>query len=211
METRAGALKSKNRANSSSFHCSKNPKKSTPRFGFLETRAGASKSKKKQANSSSFQNSKPWGGFFGFLEFWKLEEFARFLDSEEIPRVSKVPNLEVGFWILGILGTRFLDFEAPARVSKIPNLGVDFFGVLETRGILECWSSAPFLDRLEMRFQGLSWGGGGVVTIYIYIYTHTYTCVCVCVRVYICVYVYKHIRIDLYLHLHTHVSLYGHS
>ena len=45
-------------------------KKPTPKFGFLETRAGASKSKNR-ANSSSFQNSQPWGGFFwifGILE-----------------------------------------------------------------------------------------------------------------------------------------------
>ena len=148
LETRAGASKSKNRANSSSFQNSKNPKtptqvsdfwklererqnpkieqiprvskipnlgvifldfwnfgnsrnlldfwiwrlplefpkfqkskNSNPSLGFLETRTGASKSKNR-ANSSSFQNSKPWGDFLGFLEFWKLEEFARFLDLE---------------------------------------------------------------------------------------------------------------------------------
>ena len=76
-------------------------KKPTPRFGILETR-GISSESKKRANSSSFQNSKnpknpPQG-----LEFWKLEEFAR-----------------------------FLDFEAPARVSKIPNLWGGSFGFLE--------------------------------------------------------------------------------
>ena len=47
-----------------------NSKNSNPSFGFLETRAGASKSKNR-ANSSSFQKSQPWGGFFwifGILE-----------------------------------------------------------------------------------------------------------------------------------------------
>ena len=72
------------------------PKNSNPSLGFLETRTGASKSKNR-ANSSSFQNSKPWGDFFGFLEFWKLEEFARFLDFEAPVRVSKNPNLWGGF------------------------------------------------------------------------------------------------------------------
>ena len=38
-------------------------KNSNPSLGFLETRTGASTSKNR-ANSSSFQNSKPWGGFF---------------------------------------------------------------------------------------------------------------------------------------------------
>ena len=71
-------------------------KNSNPSLGFLETRTGASKSKNR-ANSSSFQNSKPWGDFFGFLEFWKLEEFARFLDFEAPVRVSKNPNLWGGF------------------------------------------------------------------------------------------------------------------
>ena len=64
------------------------------------------------------------------MEFWKLEEFARFLDFEEIPRVSKIPNLVVdfsGFWTFGnSLNFGFLDFEAPARVSKTPKLGLEF-------------------------------------------------------------------------------------
>ena len=49
------------------FQNSKNP---NPSFGFLETRAGPSQSKNR-ANSSGFQNSEPWGGFFwvfGILE-----------------------------------------------------------------------------------------------------------------------------------------------
>ena len=78
--------------------------------------------------------------FFGFLEFWKLEEFPQNLKIEQIPRVSKIPKTQKNppqgweFWKLEEFA-RFLDFEAPARVSKNPNLGVGFLGILETRGI----------------------------------------------------------------------------
>ena len=50
-------------------------------------------------------------GFSGFLEFCKLEEFARFLDFEAPARVSKNPNLWGGcldVWIFGFLETGFL-------------------------------------------------------------------------------------------------------
>ena len=84
------------------------PKNSNPSLGFLETRTGASKSKNR-ANSSSFQNSKPWGVVFGFLEFWKLEEFARLLDFEAPVRVSKNPNLWGGFLDFWNFGNWSLD------------------------------------------------------------------------------------------------------
>ena len=175
METRTGASKSKNRANSSSFQNSKNPKKNHPKvwnfgnsrnlldfwilrlpfefpkilnlgwnfwvFGILETRAEASKSKNR-ANSSSFQNSKnpkksPQG-----LEFWKLEEFARFLDFEAPVRVSKNPKLGLeflDFWNFGNSSgslqiqksSKFLEFPKFQKSKKI----TPRFGILETRGI----------------------------------------------------------------------------
>ena len=59
LETRAGASKSKNRANSLSFQ---NSKPWGGFFGILETR-GICSIFGFWANSSSFQNSKPWGGF----------------------------------------------------------------------------------------------------------------------------------------------------
>ena len=104
------------------FQKSKNP---NPSFGFLETRGICSKSKKTQNSSEFAQNPKKpkilgffsrnlqnpkkparvskiqtGVGIFGFLEFWKLEEFWVFLDFEQIPRVSKNPKLEEfwGFW-----------------------------------------------------------------------------------------------------------------
>ena len=82
-----------------------NSKNSNPSFGFLETRAGASKSKIR-ANSSSFQNSKPWGGFFWIFGISETRGICS---------------------IFGFLGSR--------SSSKNPNLGVGFFGILETRGI----------------------------------------------------------------------------
>ena len=70
----------------------------------LETRAGASKSKNR-ANSSSFQNSKPWGGFF--LDFWNFGNSRSLLD----------------FWILRL----------PLEFPKIQTFGVDvwMFGFLD--------------------------------------------------------------------------------
>ena len=213
LETRAGASKSKKRANSSTFQNSKNPKtptqvsdfwklerepqnpkieqiprvskipnlgvifldfwnfgnsrnlldfwiwrlplefpkfqkskNSNPSFGFLETRAGASKSKNR-ANSSSFQNSKPWGDFFGFLQFWKLEEFARFLDLEAPARVSKIPKfqkLQPKFRIFGNSNgslkiqksSKFLEFP------KFQTLGWFFLGFWNfgnSRNLLDFW------------------------------------------------------------------------
>ena len=213
METRAGASKSKNRANSSTFQNSKNPKiptqvsdfwklerepqnpkieqiprvskipkiqkfqpkfrifgnssgslkvqksskflefpkfqkskNSNPSFGCLETRAGASKSKNR-ANSSSFQNSKPWGDVFGFLGFWKLEEFARFLDLEAPARVSKIPKIQKFQRKFRIFGnsngsvkiqksSKFLEFP------KFQTLGwffLDFWNFGNSRNLLDFW------------------------------------------------------------------------
>ena len=136
LETRAGASKSQNRANSSTFQNSKN---SNPRFGFLETRAGASKSKNR-ANSSTFQNSKNPNIPTQVSDFWKLERERQNPKIEQIPRVSKIPNLGVNFfgflefWKLEEFA-RFLDLEAPARVSKILKIQKfqPKFRILETR------------------------------------------------------------------------------
>ena len=128
LETRAGASKSKKTQNSSSFQNSKNPKIPTPvsdfweleefaqnpknpkflefpkiqksknpnpSFGFLETRGICSKSKE------SFQKSETGVGIFGFLDFWKLEDFGFFLDFEQIPRVSKNPGNSRNFGFFG--------------------------------------------------------------------------------------------------------------
>ena len=70
---------------------------------------------------------------FGFLEFWKLEEFVRFLDFEEIPRDSKIPKTPTqvsDFWKLE-REPQNPKIEQIPRVSKTPNLGVGFFGFLE--------------------------------------------------------------------------------
>ena len=85
--------------------------------------------------------------FFGFLEFWKLEEFlARFLDFEEIPRVSKkipkTPTQVSDFWKLEREPQNPKIGQVP-RVSKTPNLGVGFFGFLEFWKLEEF---ARFLD-----------------------------------------------------------------
>ena len=139
LETRAGASKSKNRANSSSFQSSKNPKNSTPRFGFLETRAGASKSKNR-ANSSSFQNSQPWGGLF--LDFWNFGNSRKLLDFLILRKFLEFPKfqkLQPKFRIFGN-SSGSLKIQNRANSSSFQNSkpwGVFFwiFGILETRGI----------------------------------------------------------------------------
>ena len=102
-------------------------KKPIPRFGFLETRAGA-RILDFEAPARVSKKSETWVGIFGILD---LETRGVF-----------------GFWILRL----------PLEFPKIRNLGWNFWilGFLETRGILECWSSTPFLDRLEIQFRGLS-------------------------------------------------------
>ena len=106
--------------------------------------------------------------FFGFLEFWKLEEFARFLDFEAPARVSKNPNLGVDFfWNFGnsrnLLGFRIL--RLPLEFPKSGTLGWIFwiFGFLETRGILEwCFPPPPPLpEQTGNIFPGSVEGGGG--------------------------------------------------
>ena len=123
------------------FQKSKNP---NPSFGFLETRAGASKSKNR-ANSSSFQNSKPWGDFFGLLEFWKLEEFARFLDLEAPARVSKIPKiqkLQPKFRIFGNSsgGLKIQKSSKLLEFPKFQTLGwffLDFWNFGNSRNLLD--------------------------------------------------------------------------
>ena len=118
---------------------SKNP---NPSFGFLETRGICSKSKKIQ-KSPSFQKSETGVGVFGFLEFWKLEEFWVFLDFEQIPRVSKNPKLGLGFLDFWNFGNSrnfgvFWISRLPPEFLKIQTLGWNcwILGILETRGIL---------------------------------------------------------------------------
>ena len=118
------------------FQKSKNP---NPSFGFLETRAGASKSKNR-ANSSSFQNSKNPKTSTQVSDFWKLERERQNPKIEQIPRVSKIPNLGVfflDFWNFGN-SRNLLDFwiwrlplEFPKfQKSKNSNPSLGF---LETR------------------------------------------------------------------------------
>ena len=87
------------------------------------------------------KKSETWVGIFGFLEFWKVEEFARFLAPA---RVSKNPKLGLGFlgfWIFGNSRN---------------------FGVLVFR---------PLPGQTGNAIPGsVVGGGGGGVTIYIYIY-----------------------------------------
>ena len=73
-------------------------------------------------------------GIFGFLDFWKLEEFWVFLDFEQIPRVSKNPKLGLGFldfWIFGnsrnfgFFWSKFLEFP---KMKHSRNFG--FFWIL---------------------------------------------------------------------------------
>ena len=132
LETGAGASKSKNRANSSSFPKSKKThpkvwifgnssgslkiqksskflefpkfpksKKTHPKVWILGNSSGGLKIQK-SSKFLEFPKFPTLVDFFGFLEFWKLEEFARFLDFEAPARVSKNPNLWGGcldFWV----------------------------------------------------------------------------------------------------------------
>ena len=65
------------------------------------------------------------------MDFWKLEEFWVFLDFEQIPRVSKIPNLGVDFldfWNFGN-SRNLLDFwilRLPLEFPKIQTFGVGF-------------------------------------------------------------------------------------
>ena len=99
--------------------------------------------KSKKTQNPSFQKSETGVGVFGFVEFWKLEEFWVFLDFEQIPRVSKNPKLGLGFldfWNFG--NSRNFGFfwisRLPLEFLKIQTLGWNFWilGILETRGIL---------------------------------------------------------------------------
>ena len=58
---------------------SENPKiqKFQPKFRILGNSSGSLKIQN-SCSRSSFQKPKPWGGFFGLLDFWKLEEFLVF-------------------------------------------------------------------------------------------------------------------------------------
>ena len=101
----SGSLKIQKSSKFLEFPKFQKSKNSNPSFGFLETRAGASKSKNR-ANSSSFQNSKNPKIPTQVSDFWKLERERQNPKIEQIPRVSKTPNLGVFFWIFGILETR---------------------------------------------------------------------------------------------------------
>ena len=93
LETRAGASKSQNRANSSTFQNSKNPKIPTQGSDFWKLERERQNPKIEQIpRVSKIPNLGV--NFFGFLEFWKLEEFARFLDLEAPARVSKILKIQ---------------------------------------------------------------------------------------------------------------------
>ena len=60
------------------------------------------------SSRSSFQKSKPWGGFFGILEFRKLERDLDFWILRLPLEFPKIRNLGWNFWIFGILETGVL-------------------------------------------------------------------------------------------------------
>ena len=192
LETRAGASKSKNRANSSTFQNSKiqkfqpkfrifgnssrslkiqksskfldfpkfqKSKNSNPSFGFLETRAGASKSKNR-ANSSTFQNSKNPKIPTQVSDFWKLERERQNPKIEQIPRVSKIPNLGVvflDFWNFGN-SRNLLDFwiwRLPLEFPKFQKFQPKFRIFGNSNGSLKIQKSSKFLE--FPKFQTLGW------------------------------------------------------
>ena len=170
LETRAGASKSKNRANSSSFQ---NSKKNHPKVWIFGNSSGSLKIQKssKFLEFPKFQKSKkihPKVWIFGnssgslkiqksskflefpksptlgwiFLDFWNFGNSRNLLDFWilrkflEFPKFQKNPPQGLDFWKLE-REPQNPKIEQIPRVSKIPNLGVGFwiFGILETRGI----------------------------------------------------------------------------
>ena len=97
------------------------------------------------------------------LDFWKLEREPQNPKLEQIPRVSKIPNLGVDFF--GLLEfwkleefARFLDFGDIPRVSKIPKIQklqptFRIFG--NSRRNLKIQKSSKFLE--FPKFQTLGW------------------------------------------------------
>ena len=135
----SGSLKIQKSSKFLEFPKFQKSKKITPEFGFLETRAGTPKSKNR-ANSSSFQNSKTPKTPTQVLDFWKLEREPQNPKIEQIPRVSKIPNLGVGFldfWNFGN-SRNLLDFWILRKFLEFPKFQKSknsnpSFGFLETR------------------------------------------------------------------------------
>ena len=107
LETRAGACLSRKGAGdpqSKIPRVSKNPKtqKTQPKFRILGNSSGSLKIQK-SSSRSSFQKSKPWGGYFGLLDFWKLERQPQNPRIElplEFPKLqkSKISTQRFGFF-----------------------------------------------------------------------------------------------------------------
>ena len=90
LETRAGASKSKNRANCSSFQNSKNPKIPTQVSDFWKLEREPQNPKIEQIPRVSKIPKIPTQ----VSDFWKLEREPQNPKIEQIPRVSKIPKIQ---------------------------------------------------------------------------------------------------------------------